>query len=439
MRKIWLWLIVVLIGSQFNCQSKSGPQLRVAHIHDPLAGASGRANMDWLQQTAKQFETQNPGLAVTFEQIQWDQIDSKIMADFRAGIPHDVVWTSPQLMPKHFLTGDLYDLNLLLKESPLEISDFAWNPVWDNAARAGRRLALPLGVHTRAVAYRRDWFQAAGLDADAPPTDLSQLIAIAKKLTRDTDGDGKTDIWGLGMYLGPYRATIEIAFAPLIWHFGGELWDDSTRQAVFASAAGVQAAQFIYDLIYRHQVTPLWVISGTYDDVIFRNFMNGKLAMAWGWGSYWIQALEENGWINGLFPPTANGKATIADIFVTPTRNGAQFTNSWTISIYQASYAPQQSLAFIQAVLQPENLLRYPDAGLPARSSLWNRAEYQTAFYQKWFQCAQRGRPMPFTANYMELADVVAAALQEILVNQAPIQATLTKFQTEYNQRFGGI
>jgi multiple sugar transport system substrate-binding protein len=41
-------------------------------------------------------------------------------------------------------------------------------------------------------------FKAAGLDVNAPPKTWDEFLAYAKKLTRNTDGDGKIDQWGFG-------------------------------------------------------------------------------------------------------------------------------------------------------------------------------------------------------------------------------------------------
>lgn len=103
--------------------------------------------------------------------------------------------------------------------------------------------------------------------------------------------------------MGPLRTTIELYFAPLLWHFGGELYDAKRHKAVFASDAAVAAARFLDDCVHKHKITPPWACSGTYDDVIQLPFLDGRLAMAWGWGSYWNKTLEEKGWIKGLVPP----------------------------------------------------------------------------------------------------------------------------------------
>ncbi|MDZ7338982.1 MAG: extracellular solute-binding protein [candidate division KSB1 bacterium] len=433
-------LVLLCLSVGFACQKRPEATIvKLAHIYDPMGGASGKANTDWLYGVVADFERDHPGVKVELEQMKWDQIDTKCMADYRAKIAHDVVWSSPQLLAKHTAVGDLLDLTPYLGWSAEEIADFSWNPVWNVGEREGKRIAVSLGAHTRVVVYRRDLFQEVGLDPDCPPKTLEELVAFARLLTRDRDGDGTVDQWGLGMYFGPSRATIEIYFAPLVWHFGGVLWDEQSKKAVFADSAGVRAAQFLADLVHVHKVTPKWVASGAYDDVLLGGFFQGKFAMAWGWGSYWIQALEDKGWVSGVFPPTPEAQTTVVDIFETPTRTKAQFTNAWTVSIHTLSKNPELSAKLLRYLVRPETLLSFPDAGLPTRLSAWRRPEYQTRFYQVWFNAVQHGASMPYTAYYDELANTVAAALQEILVKHAPVAETLARFENEYNARYAGL
>ncbi len=433
-------VVLVCLCLSLCCQKKQEATIvKLAHLYDPMGGPAGKANTEWLYGVVAEFERDHPGVKVELEQMKWDQIDTKCMADYRAGISHDVLWSSPQLMAKHAAVGDLLDLKPYLGWTPEEVAEFAWNPVWSAGEHKGKLIGVYLGAHTRVVAYRRDLFQEVGLDPDCPPQTLDELVAYAQRLTRDLDGDGNPDQWGLGMYFGPSRATIEIYFAPLVWHFGGSLWDEECKKAVFADSAGVRAARFLADLIHVHKVTPTWVASGAYDDVMLGGFLQGRFAMAWGWGSYWIKVLEDKGWISGAFPPTPEVRTRVADIFEVPTRTRAQFTNAWMVSIHALSKNPELSAKLLNYLLRPETLLSFPDAGLPTRLSAWQRPEYQTPFYQVWFRAVQHGSAMPPTAYYDELANTVAAALQEILVRHAPIQETLTRFQNEYNARYAGL
>ena len=395
-------------------------------------------NVDWINERTREFEQKFPEFTVEQEQAKWDQIDSKAMADFRAGIRHDVLFTSPQILPKHAIVGDLINLKNFLNWDEQEISEFSWNPVWDACQYDGKLLGIPLGAHTRLCVYNKELFQQTGLDPEKPPQNLEELVRIAKSLTRDIDGDGKIDVWGLGIYFGPSRATIELSFAPILWHFGGKLWDEKTKQAVFASPAGIKTVEFLRDLVMKHRVTPPWAMSGAYDDLILRGFLNEKIAIAWGWGSYWIQPLEQKGWLQNCFPSNPDAEMTKAGIFLTPTKPKAQFTNAWTISVHSLAKNPQMSAQLLKEFIKEEALRKFPDAGLPGRLSTWKNPEYQSDFYQTWFKAVKFGRSMPRTAHYDELASAIAAALQEILVKNADIKSTLIKFQRAYNIRYAG-
>ena len=427
--------VIVSIPAIGGCKP-AGNAIRLAHIYDPLSGPSSRANCDWIERVTQRYQETHQDIAISFEQFKWDQIDAKLMTDYRAGARHDIAWTSPQWMAKHFVTGDLLDLPPLLNWTPEETSDFSWSPAWKASERDEEVLGIPNGVHTRVVCFRRDYFEEAGLDPDNPPQTLEEIVTAAVKLTRHEE---EREVWGLGVYCGRERGTIELAFAPLLWHFGGELWDGTTGRATFASQAGIEAAQFLHDLMYKHKVCPRWCATGTYDDDILEAFLSGKLAMAWGWGSYWIEVLEQKGWIRGLFPPTPQGQAVIADVFVTPTVPQSQFTNAWTLSIHALSEQSQLAADLLTFLVQPEQLIDFPDAGLPARKSMWARQEYQTPFYRRWLHAAERGRPMPSTPHYNELADSVGAAIQEILLEHADIPTTLKRAEDEYNARFAGL
>ena len=406
--------------------------IKWAHYFDPLQSPAQKFNYEWMEQMVASFEEAHPEINVEPEYFDWDKIDDRSILDFQAGIKHDVLFGSPQLMAKHFQVGDYIDLAPYLANwSEEELSDLSWSPVWASGSQGDVQIGIPTGVHTRAVAYRRDMFEEAGLDPDAPPTTWEECLEAAQALTQG-------DVWGLGMFFGPSRGTIELYFAPLMWHFGGELWDPETKQATFASDAGIAAAQAIYDLVYTQKVTPESAVGGTYDDAILVAFLEGRLAMGWGFGSYWIVSLEEGGFVKGCFPATAECAEDTGGVMVTPTAPGAQFTNAWTLSIHALSEHPQEAFTFLEYLLNPDNLYSFPDSGLPARLSLWDRPEFNSKFYQTWLEAAQKGKPMPPTVHYPELGDTVAACLQEILVMKGSIPDTLKKFEDEWNAKYAG-
>ncbi|MEX2536634.1 MAG: extracellular solute-binding protein [Trueperaceae bacterium] len=430
-----IFLTIALIGGAAFGSAQNSAQndaLKVAHYFDPLGGVHLEQSLEWLEGVNEVFEREGQGTSVEYELYAWDEIDERMIIDTRAGIPHDVTFTSPQLMAQHAAAGSLLDLSPYVEQWPQEeVEQFNWSPVWD-----AYPLGIPTGIHTRLVAYRSDMFEEQGVSG--VPETLDELVEAAQALTTDNDGDGQPDVWGLGIYVGPQRATVEVTFAPLLWHFGGQLWDSETGEATFASEAGVEAAQFLYDLIHTYEVTPPWVVGGNYDAVVLNGLLDGQFAMTWGYGSYWIAALEDAGMASGCWPATVDCASSTASVFVTPTDGKAQFSNAWTVSVHSLSEQQDEAARYLETLLREGTLEEFADAGLPARSATWERDEYDSDFYSAWFEAAQNGRSMPPTIHYGELADTITVALSEILLQEAPIEETLGRAEDGFNAAYGG-
>jgi len=94
---------------------------------------------------------------------------------------------------------------------------------------------------------------------------------MAKKLTKDVDGDGRPEQYGF--YLDPQPW-------PLYWvirSYGGELFDPATKKATLLDPRTVKALQFVADLIQKWVVQPV-VAPGEFYQV----FANRQVAMIHG-------------------------------------------------------------------------------------------------------------------------------------------------------------
>jgi ABC-type glycerol-3-phosphate transport system substrate-binding protein len=414
----------------------TGGTVKWAEFYSLLTDASGKLNQEWLAKVIKQYEDENPGWKVEQEAIKWDQIDQKSILDLAAGVEHDLMFSSPQIMPKHALTGDYIDLTPMLNTlDPKEVADLSWSPGYKSASLNGQQVGLATGVHTRTNVYNRDMFKEAGIDPDKPFTTLDEVVEAGKKLTKADE-----DKWGLALYLGPSRATIELYYAPIVWANGGDFFDATTKKATLTNDASIKAAQWLYDCVKTWKITPPYAYdpTATYDDLILTKFTQGKSAQGMGYGSYWIGGVQAANMYDKCFPATADCKPTVANVMVQPGAARAQFTNSWCLSIHKLSTAPEQAFKLLMTIMQPDNLKTYPDAGLPGRLTAWDAPEYSSDFYKTWLDAAKNGRPMPPTAYYAELADAVAASMQEILSKDADIAATMKKTEDEWNAKYAG-
>jgi multiple sugar transport system substrate-binding protein len=392
--------------------------------------------MDWIANVTQQFQDENPGWTVELEAIKWDQIDQKSIIDLGAGVDHDLMFSSPQLMAKHAQTADYIDLTSYLETLPEgELDDLSWSPGYKSATIGTQQIGLATGVHTRTNVYNRSMFEEAGLDPDTPFTTLDEVVEAGKALTRADD-----DVWGLGLYLGPSRATIELYYAPIVWALGGDFYDAEGKMATLTGEASLNAVKWLYDCVKTWKITPPYAYDPTadYGNLIATAFTDGKIAQGMGYGSYWIGVVEDAGMYENCFPATAECMPGTAGVMVQPGAAKAQFTNSWCLSIHKLSTVPDEAFKLLMTIMESENLRTYPDAGLPGRLSAWEAPEYSSAFYQTWLEAAQNGRPMPPTPYYAELSDAVAAAIQQALSTDGDIQAIMKSTEDEWNAKYAG-
>ncbi|GAB6281509.1 MAG: hypothetical protein STSR0008_02490 [Ignavibacterium sp.] len=113
-----------------------------------------------------------------------------------------------------------------------------------------------------------------------PPKTDKELIEIGQKLTKDLNGDGKIDQYGLVWnYTEPYF------FIPFLTGFGGWILD-SLNQPTLNTPAMINALKFIQDLRDKYKIIPN---EADYDiaDVLFKEGKAGMIINGdWSWSSY---------------------------------------------------------------------------------------------------------------------------------------------------------
>jgi ABC-type glycerol-3-phosphate transport system substrate-binding protein len=123
------------------------------------------------------------------------------------------------------------------------------------------------------INYRKSLFKAA--DVHKAPETWDEWIAAAKKLTKDSNGDGIVDQWGL--IIGLKDALGYRMIANLLFGAGGKFVYDGKVKVDTPEMA--QVFQFLVDLRNKHKVVPLEVNNIDYLNLVDR-FKRGNIAMA---------------------------------------------------------------------------------------------------------------------------------------------------------------
>jgi multiple sugar transport system substrate-binding protein len=114
------------------------------------------------------------------------------------------------------------------------------------------QMCIPQNASSLVVYYNADLFEAAGLDTPQAGWTWAEFVQDAVRMTADEDGDGTTEVYGVGV--DPELIRI----APFIWSGGGQVVDDeaSPTRLALDGARSSQAMQRFLDLRASYGVTP---------------------------------------------------------------------------------------------------------------------------------------------------------------------------------------
>jgi len=261
--------------------------LIVAPATSPILQAQSRVTLrltDWAdldevpldQEALAQFRKLHPEIDVLYEPNPGRQYEEKILTALAADEPPDVFLLDSKLIPTFTNKKVLLDLSPYVRELGIDTSQ--WYPNVLNIARKGDALfALPKGFTPLMVFFNKALFDAAGLAYPSNAWTWDDYLALARKLTKDIDGDGTPDQFG---------ATFTNYFyfwIAWLWKAGGDVVDPTGIRATGSlnSPATESALSFLINLRNVYKVAPntgSWIQSEK-TGMNVQLFMNGKIAM----------------------------------------------------------------------------------------------------------------------------------------------------------------
>jgi len=251
-------------------------------IHWDAASPRGQA----IRAILDRFEADHQDIKVTL--LGGSGEDTKLLTQIAGGNPPDVIETSYRNVQVLAQAGVLRPLDELAKD---ESSFYA--PLWELGFYEDTLYGYPWFGHTIQLVYNRTRFNEAGIAA--PPKTWDELHAAAVKLTRDTDGDGKPDRFGLSLP-GKQHGDLSWLFTMFLHQAGGKLVERTNGKwrVAINSEEGLEALDFYLKLI--HDTCPPGAGTKMGGDVM-ADFRNGIAAMEfqgpWGVTDIWTLPPEQ--------------------------------------------------------------------------------------------------------------------------------------------------
>ncbi len=246
MRKV-LCLGALLVLGLVSCgEPATGKSVSFMVFGDPAEVAA-------YESLVQSFRKEHPEIAVQFSYVAGQgDYQQRLVAAFSAGAPPDVMLVSYRRMAMFAAAGSLEPLGPYLARSALLREADFYAPSLAAFRWEGQLWCIPQNASSLVVYYNRTLFDAAGLPYPAPGWTRDDFLRAARALTRDLDGDGQVDQYGVGIDPSLMR------LAPFVWQNGGEVVDDVARPTRLAldSPAALEALQWFVDLQVREGVVP---------------------------------------------------------------------------------------------------------------------------------------------------------------------------------------
>jgi multiple sugar transport system substrate-binding protein len=293
---------------------------------------------------AQEFSKENPDAKVNVTAVPWDAAHQKIASAIAGKQTPDVSMIGSTWMGEFAKTGALDPTPSMFDKAGY------FTGAWDTTVVGGTSYAVPWYVETRAVYYRKDLAQKAGITA--PPQTWDELKAMAKALQQRGGAQ-----WGL--YLQPGGTGSWETFLPFAWSNGAEIAKDG--RFTFDTPELVEALAY-YQSFYTEKVTPTDLpIQGALE----QGFVNGSIG-AFVSGPWHAAILNEQGG-----PGFADKYAVAA---MPKKKSATSFAGGSNLAVFKDAKNRDAAWKFVAWLSRPEVQVRWFQAAkdLPAVQKSWD-------------------------------------------------------------------
>ncbi len=412
-KKLLILIICILFLTGCHLTSK---QSNVMHL-TLWQGVNPPSNRDVLQKLVDKFNQNHPNIQVESLYVgQPDQQMPKILAAVVGNAPPDLLWFNPTIAGQLVELDALVPLDEMLNKS--SVKDEIDPALFDSMKYQGKIWSVPFATNNVGIFYRPSLFKAAGIK-DLPRT-WEEFRQVAKKLTRDTNGDNKVDQHGIFLPLGKGEFTVFI-WLPFMWSGGGELAESAAKVDLVDNKGAIAALQLWQDLVKDGSV----VLSAPERGFETDAFVAGKVAMQVT--GPWTLTYIDNDIKDGDY-----------DVFPIPV-NERQATSIGGENLFLFKTTPERqkaALKFAEYVASEEFQTEWAlgTGYLPANLKSRQSEEYQVYLKKHptakiFLEQAQYGRSRPVFTGYSRVSQSIGRAMEAVLLGKSSPQDALKESQ----------
>ena len=295
------------------------------------------------QKIVDNFEAANPNIKVNVEVSDWESYWEKLKTLLAASTPPDVFAMDAPLYLDYQTRGTLQNLQPYIDQNPDLLKDVY--PITLEAYKTpDGYFGLPRDFQTIVMFYNKDMFDAAGVPYPQAGWTWDDVRETAKKLTKDKDGDGKIDQYGMATDLW----DMELTWSEAIWSYGGDIISADHTKTLIGEPKAREAWQLLYDMMWKDKSMPDTTTAGQYGLDLFQAGIAAMTPIG-----HWVvpgYAASNFKWDVAPMPTGPAGQATSV--------NSAGFVMA------KDSKHPDEAWKFIEYVLSPAGQTALAELGL---------------------------------------------------------------------------
>lgn len=349
------------------------------------------------------FQQKYPNIKVQVERVPFRELFRRIAISVASADPADVLYADGPLVASYAFHGVIQPLDKWFTKAE---KDLFVPASLEEGSFQGKFYAAPERQSAVAIFYNTKMMADAGI---RPPRTLKDAwtwpdaLEVARKLTKDLNGDGVPDIWGLTW---ERFKNLMYAVSPIHRSNGAKgspTWlgiapNGRTVSGALDSAETIEALQFFQDMHTRWKVTPqvetpdMWE-NGRSAMVVFTDSMFGKLAR--------------------LYPDFQDYGVTPMPYFKT----GFTHTGSLHFAIAAKSRNPNEAALLVKFMsLEGAKMSFDGIQQLPAVRRLYSILPQYMSYPQNIFnkELLEWGVPRPKTVAFREYEEILSQALRDI-------------------------
>ncbi|WP_433349543.1 sugar ABC transporter substrate-binding protein [Microtetraspora malaysiensis] len=287
------------------------------------------------------------GAEAKVQYIPWPEAQKKWTTALAGGEGPDVTEFGNDQVAAWVQQEALADITDLVKSDP-DLQQIPQN-LWSYETIDGKIYAAPWGGGTRAVLYRKDWFDKLGLSV---PTTWDELVTAAKTIV---EKQGK-DVDGFAFNGG---SDANMSLSPFVWSAGGDFaaFEGGKWVGKLTEPGFKEGFQFYTDLVAKDGVSGKGRLTQNSVDIAQR-FAAGKVGM-----------YVTGGWDIASIKEQSKGKVDESKMafFSLPAKDGSgpapAFQGGNDIAIWKDTKNPELAAEYLKLAAGKEFGVRYAKEG----------------------------------------------------------------------------